>query len=135
MYAIEDKKEGNKKKKVIKHPKIHVYPKKLIKTTDGFREKLKSVFSYRIILIDTLGKNTSSIFEGRICSLCHHGLFFADCFHKNDNLRVSFFRFCHYCKTLFILSGRFESEVAFDESFRFFERSIYSKKKKRIANE
>lgn len=129
MYAINEKGTENKKKKVTKQPKLFVYPKKLIKITTGFREKLNSFFSYRIILIDTLDKNTNGIFKGKICSFCKHDLYFADCFHKNDNLRASFFRFCHYCKTLFILSGRFESEVAFDESFKFFNTSIYSKKK------
>lgn len=128
MYAINDKEPKNKKVKAIKRPEV-IYPTKVVKLNNKLKEKLALIFSYEIVFIDVLNSNTDKVFVERTCSFCNQDLYFADCYHKKDNLRTSLFRFCHYCKTMFVLTGRFESEEQFDEAFGFFDKNIYVKKR------
>jgi len=118
----------NNEKGTIKRPNV-IYPTKVVKISDRFEKNLASVFSYKVVLINVLNSNTDKVFVEKICSFCNHNLYYADCYHKKDNLRASLLRFCHYCKTMFVLTGRFESEKQFDEAFDFFEDYIYIKKK------
>ena len=118
----------NNEKGTIKRPKI-IYPTKVLKISDDLKKKLELIFSYKVVLIDVLNNNTDKVFVEKICSFCNQKLYFADCYHKRENLRTSLLRFCHYCKTMFILTGRFESEEQFDKAFDFFDDNIYIKKK------
>jgi len=127
MYVINDKEPKSKKIKAINRLEV-VYPTKVVKLNNKFKEKLALVFSYKIVFIDVLNNNTDKVFKERICSFCNRPLYYADCYHKKDNLRVSLLRFCHYCKTIFILTGRFESEEQFCDAFEFFDNLIYRKK-------
>jgi len=118
----------NNEKKTIKRPNL-VYPTKVLKIGEKFKEKIGLIFSYKIIFFEVINSNIDKVFIERTCSFCNQKLYYADCYHKRDNLRVSLLRFCHYCKTMFILTGRFESEKQFDEAFDFFDAYIYVKKK------
>jgi len=128
MYAIKEKDPKNNKKKTIERPVV-IYPTKVIKLNNAFKEKIALIFAYKVIFINILNDNIDKVFMERICPLCNHILYYADCYHKRDNLRVSLFRFCHYCKSMFVLTGRFESEEQFDEAFGFFDNYIYIKKR------
>ena len=128
MYAINDKEPKNRKVKAINRPDV-IYPTKVIKIDNEFKEKLALVFSYKIVLINALNSKTDKAFVERTCSFCNQSLYYADCYHKKDNLRTSLLRFCHYCKTMFILTGRFESEEQFDDAFDFFNDYVYLKKR------
>lgn len=128
MYTKNDKEPKNKKVKAINRPEV-IYPTKVIKLNSKFKEKLALVFSYRIIFVDVLNSNTDKVFMERTCLFCNQSLYYADCYHKKNNLRTSLLRFCHYCKTMFILTGRFEEEEQFNEAFDFFDDYVYLKKK------
>jgi len=119
----------NNEKRTNKRPGV-IYPTKVVKVNTKFEKKLSLVFSYKIVLINVLNSNTDKVFAERICSFCNHNLYYADCYHKRDNLKVSLFRFCHYCKTIFLLTGRFESEEQFANAFEYFDTSIYKKSEK-----
>ncbi|MBA7492948.1 hypothetical protein ES702_03501 [subsurface metagenome] len=118
----------NDEKRTSKRPDI-VYPTKVVKMGDKFKEKLSLIFSYKIIFFEVINSNINKVFIEGTCSFCNHNLNYADCYHKKDNLRVSLLRFCHYCKRMFVLTGRFESEKQFDEAFDFFDDYIYIRKR------
>lgn len=128
MYIIKEKEPEDNEKKAIERPAV-IYPTKVLKISDDLKKKLAKIFSYKIILINALDSNIDKVFAERICSFCGQSLYFADCYHKKNNLRASLLRFCHYCKTMFILTGRFEEEEQFDKAFDFFDDYIYLKKK------
>ena len=111
------------------------YPTKIINLKEDLQEKIDSIFSYNIIFLTALNKRNVDVIKHCVCYICNHKLYYADCFHKRNELKVSFLRFCHYCKTMFVLTGRFESKEKFDVSFEYFDKYIYNKKEKRSKNE
>ena len=128
MYAIKEKEQENNEKKAIERPVV-IYPTKVIKLSEKFKKKLALIFAYKLVFINVLNDDTDKVFMERLCPFCNQSLYYADCYHKKDNLRTSFLRFCHYCKTMIVLTGRFESEEQFDEAFGFFDKNIYIKKR------
>ncbi len=101
-----------------------MYPHTVIGFSDGFMRAFNKAFSYNTVVIDLNDEQIDDLLVYRRCPNCDGKHFYNDCWVKKD-LKVSFFRTCHHCNTMFILSGRYSKEEAFHNAFNFFKRRIY----------
>ena len=120
MYSIKDKKT------TVNKPNDYplYFPDKLIILGKSFYEKFNALFSYKVIYLypnkDSI-EYIKSIIEFRICPNFKHKLYFMNCFNPVDNFKVTFIRVCHPCNQIFILSGRYNTKIKYQNSFKFFK--------------
>ena len=123
MYSIIDKKPTSNN--VNNYPNYPDYfPDKLLVLGKSFYEKINELFSYKLVYLypnkDNI-KEIKDIIEFRICPDYKHKLYYMNCFNPLNNFKITFIRVCHSCNVIFILSGRYNTKIKYQNAFEYFK--------------
>lgn len=90
---------------------------------------LNKFFCYKLIVVSKNSKTANSIFFNSQCSYCQRKLFVVNIYNKKI-LSVSFFRMCHRCKIIYLLTGSFVNFQRFKRVLK--GMNVLKKEKKTI---